>query len=132
MTTKEVKQWLWNARGIDREISALQEIRDREYARITSITAQLSGMTVSGTKDPHKYDRLAELDNQIDQLIQKRLETKREILEAISSLEDTRHRTVLSLYYVEGLSVEKICAKMHYSKENIYLLKRQATSLLKK
>ena len=68
MTTKEAKQWLWRARGIDRKLAALQDARDEEYNRAVSIVSQLSGMTVSGSKDPHKYDHLAELDDTIKRL----------------------------------------------------------------
>ena len=131
MTTKEVKQWLWRARGIDNEIRALQEIRDHEFERVTAISAKLTGMPATVSKDPHKYDRLAELNDQIEQLSEKLTATKKEILARIYRLEDSRHRTVMVLYYVDCLSIEQISAKMHYSINNVFKLKRAAISAMK-
>lgn len=131
MTTKEIKQWLWRARGIDREIKSLQMTRDAEYARVTSIASQLNGMTVSGSKDPHKYDRLAELDDTINRLSDELTATKNEILTGIYHLEDQRYREVLKLYYVDSMTLEQIAVKMNYSFPHISRLKYDAIIAIK-
>jgi DNA-directed RNA polymerase specialized sigma subunit len=131
MTTKEVKQWLWRARWIDKELASLQETRDREYERITSITAQLSGMTVSGTKDPHKFDRFAELENTIELRKSELIAAKNEVLYAIGLLEDPRYREVLKRYYVDCQSLEEIAIKTNYSFPHVKRLKYQAINAIK-
>lgn len=131
MTTREVKQWLWRARGIDKEIASLQKYREKEYERLTSITAQLSGMTVSSTKDPHKYDSLSELNDAIDRSIKELEKIKSEILDAINRLEDQRYRSILRSYYVYGMNLEKIAVEMNYSFPHIKRLRREAIESLK-
>ncbi len=126
MTTREVKQWLWRARGIDREIESLMKTREKEYARLTSITSQLSGMTVSGTKDPHKYDNLAELDDTITRRISELEKTKAEILEEINRLDDQRYRLILKYYYVDCMTLEQIAVKMNYSFSHVNRIKYEA------
>lgn len=132
MTTKEAKQWLWKARGIDREITALQDARDAEYNRVVSIVSQLSGLTVSGSKDPHKYDHLAELDDTILQRIEDLKKAKGEILDRISCIADHRHREVLIYYYVNCMSLEQTAVKMGYSFQHVQRLKRDAIEAIRK
>lgn len=126
MTTKEAKQWLWRARGIDREIESLMKTREKEYARLTSITSQLSGMTVSGTKDPHKYDNLAELDDTITRRISELEKTKAEILKEINRLDDQRYRLILKYYYVDCMTLEQIAVEMNYSFSHVNRIKYEA------
>lgn len=126
MTTKEAKQWLWRARGIDREIESLMKTREKEYARLTSITSQLSGMTVSGTKDPHKYDNLAELEDTITRRISELKKTKAEILEEINRLDDQRYRLILKYYYVDCMTLEQIAVEMNYSFSHVNRIKYEA------
>ena len=126
MTTKEAKQWLWRARGIDREIESLMKTREKEYARLTSITSQLSGMTVSGTKDPHKYDNLAELEDTITRRISELEKTKAEILEEINRLDDQRYRLILKYYYVDCMTLEQIAVEMNYSFSHVNRIKYEA------
>lgn len=131
MTTKEAKQWLWRARGIDRKLRALQEARDAEYERTVSIVSQLDGTTVSGTKDPHKYDRLAEFDDTIDHLSAELTETKKQLIEAIYRLEDPRYVDVLMCYYVKSMSLEQTAVEMHYTFKHIQRLKYEAIEAFK-
>ena len=113
MTT--TRYWLGRARGIDREIEALlrsiQETRDR----LMKITQNYSSDGAQSTKDPHKYDKLVDLEDQMNRKINELLDTKSEIGETISQLPDLRQRTVLFSYYVRGKTLEEIAVEMHYS-----------------
>ena len=131
MTTKEVKQWLWRARGIDREIESLKKTVGNEYDRITSITAKLSGISVSGTKDPHKFDSLVELEDTINRRIRELEAVKVEILNKINTLDDGRYRQVLKLYYVDCMTLEQIAVEMHYSFPHIKRLRFEAMNAIK-
>lgn len=131
MTTKEAKQWLWRARGIDRKLRALQEARDAEYERTVSIVSQLSGTTVSGTKDPHKYDRLAEFDDTIRRLSDELRAAKQQLINVIYRLEDHRYAEVLTCYYVNCMTLEETAVKIGYSFQHVKRLRYQAIEAIK-
>lgn len=112
------KQWLSRGRGIDRELDALIRVRQETYDRLTSITPG-GGEGVSGTKDPHKFDRLAELDEMIQTRFEELLGIKTEILHAINTLQDSRLRQVMIGRYVELRTWEEIAETMHYSRPQV-------------
>ena len=116
MTTK---QFLKQARGIDREIKALEDARQQELARVLSVTAKLTGDPVSGTKDPHRFDRLAELDELINRKIDDLVDTKAEIITGIYRLRDGRYRTVLLEHYINMKAFAEIAADMGMSERHI-------------
>lgn len=131
MTAKDVKQWLWRARGIDAEIKSLMKTRAAEFDRVTAVTAQLGGSTVSGTKDPHKFDHLSELDDTILRRINELEGVKAEVLTKINLLEDIRYRKVLKMYYVDCMTLEQIAVEMRYSFQHVAKLKYDAINILK-
>lgn len=116
MTTK---QWLKQARGIDREINALMEARQQELSRLLSVTAKLSSDPVSGSKDPHKFDRIAELDELINRKIDDLVSVKAEIINGIYRLRDGRYRTILLEYYVNMKTFAQIAEDMGKSERHI-------------
>lgn len=109
------KQWLSRGMNIDQEISALLAVRDEVKARAESVTQVITGDPVQGTKDPHKFDRLVELDDRIDRLVDRLVETRLDIISAISELEDGRLRALLFKRYIEGKRFELIATEMGYS-----------------
>lgn len=112
------KQWLNRGTGIDREIAALQRTRDGLKSRLTSAVGTFRvGHTES--PDPHKFDRLAELNDEIDRKIDQMAEIKAEITRAIYKLDDRRYREILLLRYVNGEDWETIAAELHYSRRHI-------------
>lgn len=109
------KQWLSRARFIDREITKLLDAKDAVKARVLSITPGYAGEPVQGTRDPHKFDKLVELEDTIDMLVDKLVDTKREIITGISQLEDGRLREVLYGRYIESKTFEEIAVCIKYS-----------------
>ena len=109
------KQWLSRARNIDREIDGLMRTRDETKARVLSITQSFTGDIVQSTKDPHKFDRLVELENEIDQRIEELLLVKKEIESGISVLHDARYREVLRMRYLRNMTFEEIAVGIKYS-----------------
>lgn len=103
------------AKRIDEEIDNLLERRTAEYNRLLSITQKLTGDVVQCTKDPHKFDKLAEYSAEIDRQIDHLYEVKAEIQKAISRLDDSRYRDILSGRYLDGLTFEEIAVKIKYS-----------------
>lgn len=110
-----VKAWLNRARNIDREIDSLLRERTEERNKVLSVTSSYEAIVVSGTKDPHKFDRLAELETEIDNQIDNLVSVKAEILRAINKLEDGRFRDVLRLRYLESRTFEQIAVEINYS-----------------
>lgn len=109
------KQWLMRARNIDREIDELLNERTEVIARLTSITQKLTGETVQSSKDPHKFDRIVELEFEIDRQIDELVAVKAEIENGISKLTDGRYREILRLRYISGKTFEEIAVHIGYS-----------------
>lgn len=124
------KQWLSRGRGIDRELDALIRVRQETYDRLTSITPS-GGEGVSGTKDPHRFDRLAELDEMIQTRFEELLGVKSEILRAINTLQDSRLRRVMIARYVEEKTWEEIATEMCYARQHVTRLHGYALAELK-
>lgn len=109
------RQWLLRAKRLDEEIEGLLETRDAEKAKITKITQTLSGSVVQSSKDPHKFDRLVELEMEIDKAVDELIRVKGEVLAGIMKLEDGRHRKILRERYIDGMTFEEIAVSIKYS-----------------
>lgn len=109
------KQWLSRAKNIDREIDGLMRARDETKARCLSITQSYTGNIVQSTKDPHKFDSLVELENEIDKRVDELIRVKAETVGKIAKLNDGRYREVLYCRYIEGLTFEEISVRIKYS-----------------
>ena len=120
-----VKDYLRRARTLDIRITALQETRDRLWKLALSV----SGPTY-GTWTPHgsdvsnptesRYMRVAAMDERINAEIDNLVDTKLEILDAISEMQDDTLQTLLTLYYVRCLPTwEDVAEQMHYSHAHV-------------
>lgn len=109
------RTWLNRAKNIDREIDGLIQIRDEAVRRALSVTQSFSSDVVQSTKDPHKFDRIAELEDEINQRIDALLCAKAEINAGISKLNDGRYREILRLRYLGEKRFEEISVAIHYS-----------------
>ena len=118
------RQWLGRARNIDREIALLQRTKEETRDNLTKITQSYESDGAQTTKDPHKYDRLVELENEIDQKIDELIDTKREIMNVIYKVEDRNQRQVLISYYLRMMTLEKIAVEMNYSFRQIVNIRR--------
>lgn len=111
----DARKWLGRARSIDREINALIRAANETRDALTKITQNYSSDGAQSSPDPHKFDKLVELEHLIDEKGQMLLETKGEIVTAIYKLDDGRHRTVLLDYYIRGMTLEEIAVEIHAS-----------------
>lgn len=109
------KQWLNRARRIDREIRTLEEVITSTTERLESVTQSYSGDGAQSTKDPHKFDRLVELESLVNEKIDEQIQIKTEILEAISQIRDRRQRIVLTEYYLNMKTWEQVAVEINYS-----------------
>ena len=109
------KQWLNRARRIGREIRTLEEVITSTRERLESVTQSYSGDGAQSTKDPHKFDRLVELESLVNEKIDEQIKIKTEILEAISQIRDRRQRIVLTEYYLNMKTWEQVAVEINYS-----------------
>jgi len=131
MTLSEAYQFLNRGRGLKHEIELLTKQIMEAEALAEKITSSLSGMPGSPSKDPHKFDRVVELTNV---RISRKNQLKRtlvEIEQTISLLSDSNQRQVLSMFYVDGLSMDRIAMNMNYSIENVYVIRRKGVRALR-
>ena len=119
------KQFLNRARRIDREISQLLELKQHTRDRLTNITQTLTADIVSGSPDPHKFDKLAELESDINTKIDELVEVKRDIFLLLMKVQPRNVRLAMIGYYLDMKTWEQIAVDMNYSYENIMKLRRR-------
>lgn len=120
------KQFLSRGRWIEREITSLIRTRDETRDRLTHITQNYDGDGAQTTKDPHKFDSLVELEDKIDELIDRLYATKTEILGVIDRLEDRREFLALKVYYIDMKTWEEVCVEMNYSWKQVMRIRKRA------
>lgn len=109
------KQYLNRVRRIDKEIEALLRLVQRTRESLETVTQNYDSDGAQSTKNPHKYDRLVELESLVGEKIDQQIALKAEILNTIMQLEDRRQRLVLMEYYVEMKTWEQVAVDMNYS-----------------
>ena len=102
-------------RRIDKEIEALLRLVQRTRESLETVTQNYDSDGAQSTKNPHKYDRLVELESLVDEKIDQQIALKAEILNTIMQLEDRRQRLVLMEYYIEMKTFEQVAVDIHYS-----------------
>ena len=109
------KQYLNRVRRIDKEIEALLRLVQRTRESLETVTQNYDSDGAQSTKNPHKYDRLVELESLVDEKIDQQIALKAEILATIMKLHDRRQRLVLMEYYVEMKTWEQVAVDLNYS-----------------
>lgn len=113
------KQWLSRARRIDTEINSMLISYEETKAALTKVSQTLTGDTVQSTKDPHKFDRLAELSELIDRKVDELITVKGETVAAIGCLRNGNQRAVLYRRYIGNETFEQIAVGMNYSYKQV-------------
>lgn len=109
------KQYLNRARRIDKEIDALLRLVQTTRESLESVTQNYDSDGATGTKNPHKFDRLVELESLVDSKVDELIALKTDILDTISKLKDNRQRILLTKYYLQMLTWEQVAVDMDYS-----------------
>lgn len=119
------KQFLNKARAIDLQIDSLEETKHELRDQLLNTTQNYDSDSVQGQKDPHKFDSLVIVEDQINELINQMLIAKKEALGVIFQIQDWRLREVLKRRYVDMKSFEQIAASLNYSWRNIMKLHKR-------
>ena len=127
------KEFLRLARGADDRIDRAQERVERLRARLEAgRMSQITGMPRGGGADwTETADKLIELERVVNARIRDMCRVKRLAMEAIEAVEEMRYREVLELYYLDGLTWEKVAEQMHYTTRNVTVLHGKALLKIK-
>ena len=126
------KQYLGRVRRVDREISALLRMVEKTRESVTSITQKYDSDGAQSTKDPHKFDKLAELESLVDEKVDQLVDLKAEVLNTIMQLKDRRHREVLIDYYLNMMTWEQVAVDCNYSYQHTHRIHGRALQELQK
>ncbi len=117
MANMTAKEWLLRVRKAEMRLKALEESKQKAYARATAATRALrrdfagsSGNFTSGDKNDAYIVLSAEIDRQkerIDRICA-------EITQVIGQMDDNVLATLLTEYYVNGKTWKKVAAVINY------------------
>lgn len=126
-------EFLSQGRRIDDRIERKKEEIERLRSRLTKATAQLTGMPRGGSGgDWTDADvKLLELEGVIAAEIKQLCTVKRQIIEAISAVHDTRYRDLLEMRYRNNWTFEKIAVEMNYDWRHIMRMHKEALEVVK-
>lgn len=124
------KERLKNYRYLLREKQQLLQLLGELEGEMTALRSpQLSGMPRSSSGD----NRLDALIDRREELLHsyrakiREMDTELKAIEAaIEALEDSRERTILRLYYLEGLTWERVCVRVGYSWQQTHRIHAKA------
>lgn len=119
MTTEETKKWLSRAYWIDKELSALEQARREAWEQVTSATSNYEQHTKQ-TRNVHRFDKIAELDDLIGQMTDALLCAKTEIIKEIGALPEEKGRVLLEKRYLSGESFDSIAQFMNYEIRQVF------------
>lgn len=130
MNNQDKKAWLLKAWHAGDLIAELQASYQEVFDAATSMTAKYSSEGKASDFDPHKFDRVAEYGEKIEQSINQLASVSSEVLDAINQVQDTKLRRVLFLRYIRRMRWEDISDEMGYTKRNVTILHGKALTAL--
>jgi DNA-directed RNA polymerase specialized sigma24 family protein len=116
MTAKEFLSQAWR---IDMRINSKLEQVQSLRCLAEKATSTISDMPRPATRNIHRMEdvivKIMDLESDINADIEKLVDIKRQISEALSHLTPTEYRTLLELRYICCKTWEEIAAEMYYS-----------------
>lgn len=122
---KFLNSYRWTLEKIDVLEDRLARIDDKLYSMRRSIISDMP----KGGKGKDTVDLIGdkeEIKNDINNRLTEAYDKKRIIENAIDSMDNDRLSVILSLKYIDGLTLEDIADKLHYSNSHMGVLHRQA------
>lgn len=119
-----VKEFLNRARYLDKEIDAKIDHLERIDSMVNRVTPVLSDMPADPCRNNNKREKLLvkmiDLKWEINEEIDKLVDTKREIVKFISQIDNNSYRLLLELRYVNLCTWEKIASVMDITERSVY------------
>lgn len=132
MTAKEFLRRYIQA---DREINAkLEEVSRLRQLATKTTKAFDDDRIVNGTKRNHIaeiVDKIVDMEREVDRDIDRLQQIKKEVEQAINSVDDSTLRTLLRYRYICGYKWERIAVEMNYSWRATHYLHGRALSKIK-
>lgn len=117
------KEYLLQARSLDRRIDRMLEEVTRLKAKATSTTKALSGMPEKPGASDQVGDYVAaylRLEQKINAVTDELVDRKSEILDVIRAIGNSQYEELLELRYIGGCDWNAIAERMGYSLRQIY------------
>lgn len=121
-------EWLSEYLEIQEDIWSHEEALECEYARVTSKTSKQTAAKGGTGADQRKFDRYAAAVESHQQQITALLDEQAKIQDAINSLPNPRHRTVLRYLYICGYSVNTTADRMNVDRHTVTAYRDRALS----
>lgn len=127
------KEFLRQARSVDRRVDELTERLDRLRAKLESgRMSAITGMPRGGSSDwTVTADRLIELEQRVNRQTREMVRWKLAAIDAIDAVAEDRLREVLELYYIDGFTWSQVAERMGYEVRQIYRLHGLALLMVK-
>lgn len=129
------ERYLNQVRKLDQLIDAKLAERDRLHEIATDISpSAMDGMLHSNTgvvsrTMENAIVNLIELENKLNELIDKYVNCKRQILSVLETLPEKEYG-VLHRYYIRYMTLEQIAEDMGYCRQQIWRLKKKGLQIL--
>lgn len=126
----DARELFSEAYRIDQRINSKIEALDYLNNLATKCTATFSDMPKNPNRGNSRLEdtiiKIIELQHEINDEIDKLVDTKREIMLVISQVENHEQQTLLELRYISFKTWEQIAVEMNYGIDNIYKLHKKA------
>ena len=127
---REMKEYLSQAFHIDKRIQSKIEQVSALNRLATKATATYSDMPGSSTRNVHKMEdvllRIIDLEAEINEDVIRLVDTKKDIIHRIKSVESAEYQTLLELRYLNYMTWEQIAVEMNYELRWLYRIHGKA------
>lgn len=119
----DAKAYLSKIRLLDANINSKMNDLHALRTMVTNITSTISPVSVSGCGSQDKLGnavaKIVDLQNEINQKVDKYVDLKRDAIEVLEKVKDPEQLKVLHKRYFEYKSWERIACEMGYSYRNV-------------
>jgi len=131
----KVKEYLSQAYRIDQRINSKLEqvssLRDLASKVTASYRTEPISSNKPGSAKENAIVKIIDLENQIDTDIDRLVDIKRDIMNAIKSVEQAEYNLLLELRYLNYMTWEEIAEMMNYSWRNVHYVHGKALAAVK-
>ena len=129
-----IKHQLKQIRLIDLEIKTKMEELDRlnnSFLKSPSLKEVNVQESKVGLKDD-AYVKLISLSEYIDETVDKLVDLKYQLIQAIEQLDDSRERTIIWMKYISSKNWDEIAEELQISKTTLFILRDEAVKKIER
>ena len=123
------KEYLNQARVLDIEIDEKVEELRRLERKSRCVSSMVISERVSNGNENNSnaiIDKIIDMQNEINLEIDRLIDLKSEIRDKINQIEIVEYRIVLTKYFINCKTLEKVAEEMNYSRANIFKIYSKA------